>query len=89
MNDQQQQQSEPALTYPRPWEYTVIGPDPDGVRAAIGEVVGSREHSVAAANASRTGKYHSLRVELIVDSEADRDALFFALRDHDNVKMVL
>lgn len=40
-------------------------------------------------NISSKGAYVSLKVELIVENEEIRNAIFFELKNHDDIKMVL
>ena len=47
------------------------------------------EHTITVARSSRTGKYCSLHVELVVTDEDHRNGVFRALRDHEDVKFVL
>lgn len=79
----------PEITYPRIWAFKVIGSDPEAVMEAIRFCLSGREYECEASNRSRTGKYRSFSLLTVVDSEEERDRLFFALRDHDAVNMVL
>lgn len=77
------------LTYPRLWEYVVIGQDRSAVRAAIAEVFVELKHTVADAHRSRAGRYCSIRVEATVRDELHRNDLFAALVAHADVTLVL
>jgi len=77
------------LEYPCRWTYKVIGSVAHDVRGAIAEVLGERDHTLALSNNSRSGRYLSFRVELIVDSEAQRLDLYEALSQHRAIKIVL
>lgn len=79
----------PEIDYPTAWSYQVIGSDEALVRMAVADVVRKREHSLHLTNTSRTGKYCSLRLELVVVDEADRLALFQALAAQAAVRIVL
>jgi putative lipoic acid-binding regulatory protein len=79
----------PEIDYPTLWSYQVIGSDEARVRGAVAEVVLEREHTLRLTKTSRTGKYCSLLLELVVVDEADRLALFEALAAHDDVRIVL
>ena len=80
---------EPEISYPCMWSYKVIGPDAERVRGAIRFVVGSLEHEVSDSNVSRTGKYVSLHLRLVVHDKDQRHAIFNGLRAHPDVKAVL
>jgi len=77
------------ISYPCRWEYTVIGTSEQDLRAAIAEIVAYRPHVVELSRISRAGAYCSLRLELTVESETARNAIFAALAGHDDVTMVL
>lgn len=78
-----------ALEYPCPWVYKVIGADGEQLRIAIGEILGERERLVTPSRTSRSGKYQSLDVEVVVRDEADRNAFYAAFKGHAAVIMVL
>ncbi|GIX49648.1 MAG: hypothetical protein KatS3mg131_3859 [Candidatus Tectimicrobiota bacterium] len=77
------------LNYPCRWVYKVIGSGQEQVRQAIDEVVAGYDYTVTFSNASKTGKYCCLNVELTVDSEAVRTHLYRALKQHPHVILVL
>jgi putative lipoic acid-binding regulatory protein len=77
------------LAYPRSWTYQVIGRAEASLRAAVAAVVGRDCCTVAPGHTSRGGKYVSLRVDCVVSSEAERNALFAALRAHPATVFVL
>ena len=81
--------NEPELTYPRTWTYSVIGTDKERIRALADEVLPNRPYLLEDGRESRGGKYVSLRIEVQVKNEADRDAIFARLKGDDSVKMVL
>ena len=81
--------SEPELTYPRTWTYSVIGTDKERIRALADEVLSDRPYLLEAGNESKGGKYVSLRLEVHVKDEADRDAIFQSLKDDPSIKMIL
>jgi len=77
------------MTYPCSWSYRLIGADQDALRDAAEAVLGPRVCSLCVSNASRTGRYVSVKVEVEVSSEEDRLALFEALRAHPSVVLVI
>lgn len=79
----------PNIDYPTRWTYTVIGPDRGALDTAIAEVVEERSHKVSLSNLSATGKYVSLRLELIVLDEKERLHIFGQLKSHDAVMLVI
>lgn len=79
----------PAIDYPCPWGYKVIGSDVERLRRAVAEVIQERPHTVTPSRRSMTGKYHCLDVELVVTSEECRLEIYEGLRRHPAVKIVL
>lgn len=77
------------LDYPCRWIYKIIGEDETALRGAIRETVISGEYEVSLSRRSRNGRYHCLKLELVVYSDQGRVKLFHALRSHPAVKVVL
>lgn len=77
------------LTYPCDWRYKIVGEERKKLERAIREVIIERTHTLAHSNTSRTGKYVSLNLDLLVHNEDDRQFIFEALKAHPDVKMVL
>jgi hypothetical protein len=77
------------LEYPCPWVYKIIGPSEDEMRRAVAEIICDRTYNISHSRSSETAKYHCLNVELSVESESHRTALYKALKAHRCVKMVL
>jgi len=77
------------LSYPREWGFKLIGKDKDKLKEAIKEVMGEKEHLSSPGNASRTGKFHSYNASCNVESKEERDRLFKAFQDHDDVDVVI
>ena len=77
------------LTYPCSWTYKLIGHEKEAIQKAIHEVILEREHKLMHSNASKTGKYISLNLDLLVHNEDDRNFIYEALKAHQHIKMVL
>lgn len=77
------------LEYPCRWPYTVIGEDEFHMRVAVGEVCGDLEHTMELSNRSRTGRYCSLKVEVIVHSDEQRTGLFHTLLQREEIRYVV
>ena len=80
---------EPEIEYPCTWSYKLIGPDEAKLRTHVTSVVGERAHFVEVSNRSSQGSYISLRLEIGVEDEEDRRALFAALETGEGVLYVL
>jgi putative lipoic acid-binding regulatory protein len=87
MTDKKKQKLQ--LEYPCPWVYKIIGPDKDEMQNAVAEVIRDCKYKISHSRSSETAKYHCLNVELTIESESQRTALYEALKDHRAVKMVL
>jgi len=91
------QPQKPEIEFPTRWGYKVIGTDGASVTEAvreclalqIGAEVGVRDVTLDESRASAGGKYVSWHLQLRVESEEERDALFQALSNHDDVTMVI
>ncbi len=79
----------PDLTYPRNWEYRVVGTSRGLVREAILDVTGGSEDSLTFSRFSETGKYISFVLEMRVTDEAHRNAIYEDLMSRDCIKVVL
>jgi putative lipoic acid-binding regulatory protein len=79
----------PSIAYPCTWQYKVIGHDQFRMQTAIGEILAELEYTLELSNTSRTGKYCSLLLTLVVASEEHRDAIFAAISGHRDVRVVL
>ncbi len=81
----------PEIIYPCRWEFKTIGPDEYAMRLAIQEILaqGALQYSLDRSNTSRTGKYCSMILGLVVSSEEHRNAIFAALSNHPSIVMVL
>ena len=77
------------LEYPCRWIYKVIGPDTGEMKKAIGEIVQGCACTITPSNTSKTGKYHCLNLEMVVDDEGHRTGVYDQLREHPAIKIVL
>ena len=77
------------LTYPCPWVYKIIGPNADEMRRAVAEIIRDRPCKISVSRSSSSEKYHCLNVELSVESESHRTALYEELKKNPAVKLVL
>lgn len=77
------------LEYPCPWVYKIIGPDEDKMQRAVAEIIRDRTYKVSPSRSSASANYHCMNVELSIESESHRTALYEALKAHPAVKVVL
>ncbi|PKN76771.1 MAG: DUF493 domain-containing protein [Deltaproteobacteria bacterium HGW-Deltaproteobacteria-10] len=77
------------LEYPCRWVFKIIGPDAEAMKCAVAEIIRDKEYKLSLSRSSKTAKYYSLNVELSVDCEETRLALYDTLKSHRAVKLVL
>lgn len=77
------------LEYPCSWCYKLIGHEKEAIEKAIHDIINEREYELKHSNSSKSGKYVSLNLDLLVHNEDDRNFIYEALKAHQNIKMVL
>jgi len=77
------------LEYPCSWCYKVVASEEKALKQAVKDVILEREHKLTPSNKSKTGKYISMNLDLLVHNEDDRTFIFDALKQHQDIKMVL
>lgn len=77
------------IDYPCSWCYKVIASHEDAVKQAVLDVINEKLHTLTHSNNSRSGKYVSMNLELLVQNEDERNFIYQALKAHQQVKMVL
>lgn len=77
------------LDYPCTWSYKLIANHEDHTKEAVFDVVCDRTHSLKHSNKSKSGKYVSMNLELLVHNEDDKNFIYEALKAHQKIKMVL
>ena len=78
-----------SLEYPTSWSYKLIASEKRALQKAIHDVIDEREHKLSHSNNSKTGKYISMNLEMLVHNEDDRNFIYEALKKHQDIKMVL
>ena len=82
-------QEKPEIVYPTNWGFKIIGTDKEKLQACIKEVMGEKEHLCHLGNSSSKGKFHTYNASCEVADEEERNRIFKAFSDHDDVKMVI
>ena len=77
------------LNYPCSWSYKLIGFEKELIIDAICEVILKREYKLTESNKSKSGKYISMNLDLVVYNEDERNFIFQELKAHQHIKMVL
>ena len=97
MSEKEKGKGQPVVEYPCQWGYKVIGPDEDAMRSAVKlclehclkENSGDREFELGQSRTSSGGKYVSLSLNLKVQDESERNAVFEALTKRPEILMVI
>ncbi len=79
---------EVSIDYPCEWIYKVIGRDKESVDGAIASIIQDNAYYINISNTSKTGKYLSFDVTIMVSDEAYRNKIYQALKGHDDIKFV-
>jgi uncharacterized protein len=79
----------PVIEYPCRWEYRVIGRSAEALRTLVDEMLAGYDYTAEPSHDSRTGKYSTLVLSVMIADEADRNRIFAALSHHPDVMMVL
>jgi putative lipoic acid-binding regulatory protein len=87
------------LEYPCNWCYKVIASEKEALEKAVRDVIDEREQKVNSeaevgykltdSNRSKTGKFVSMNLDMLVQNEDDRQFIYDALKRHQDIKMVL
>ena len=79
----------PEIEYPTRWGYRIVGTNEADIRAHVLELLADVEHELVFARQSRGGRYISLHLNLVVEDEAQRLAIFEHLAKHEAVRFVV
>lgn len=77
------------LDYPCTWCYKVVAYERAGIEIAALEIFCERPYSLNPSNTSKSGKYISMNLELLVHNEDERTYFYETLKAHPHIKMVL
>jgi hypothetical protein len=83
------QDRRPEIDYPVRWTYKVIGEEESRVRAAVMEVLASREFELTPSHRSRHGTYVSFSLDVVVEDESVRNGIFVGLGARPEIRYVL
>jgi uncharacterized protein len=79
----------PEITYPCEWTIKIIGSDEKAMHDAADSIIKDRSYVISCSNTSRTGKYISLKIKLILLSDEEKQAYYTKFSKHKNIKFVL
>lgn len=79
----------PEIAYPCLWQYKIIGTDRDSIIDAVMDILPNTDHLLSNSHTSSGGRYVSMKLELVVQSEEQRLSLYNQLVENSSVKIVL
>lgn len=75
--------------YPQSWSYRLVCNDEIEAEQAVKNVLGSRHFELSKRNTSKQGRFSSMDLVCIVNSEDDRKGINNLLLKHTSIKMIL
>lgn len=82
-------EEKPKIDYPTKWGFKVIGRDKLKLEDIIKDILKDKEHSCKFSNVSKSGKFTSFNAECIVESQEERDAIYKAFNEHNDIDYVI
>ncbi|MHC4958165.1 MAG: HP0495 family protein [Planctomycetota bacterium] len=79
----------PEIEYPCAWSYRLIGDSEPNMRGVVGRILGESEYELVVSRESRTGKYVSLKLTVVVQNDVQRLMLYRRLSQDPVVRYVL
>ncbi len=77
-----------SIDYPCEWIYKVIGSDKESVHDATASIMQDCAYQINDSNTSKTGKYLSFNVTVMVGDEAYRNKIYQEFKEHNDIKFV-
>ncbi len=77
-----------SIDYPCEWVYKIIGSDKESVHGATASIMRDCSYQINDSNASKTGKYLSFNVTVMVGDEAYRNKIYQEFKEHNDIKFV-
>jgi putative lipoic acid-binding regulatory protein len=79
--------SKPIIIYPSWWTYAIMGLSEESMRTDVAPLLRGLEHEVHFSR--KNGKYCSLHVKVVVQSEVQRNEIFQSIQKLPSVQMIL
>lgn len=76
------------IEYPCRWSYKIIAQKKDHIEV-IAQKVCPPEYELKHSNNSKSGKYVSMNLSVLVHNEEQREEIFRQFEQHEDIKMVL
>ncbi|WP_027327151.1 DUF493 family protein [Helicobacter pametensis] len=81
-------EGKPKIDYPTKWEYRVIGENREVLKEIIARMI-QKDFEWRDGQSSSGGRFVCVVVSVEVENQEERDQIFVALKDQDEVRMVL
>ncbi len=78
----------PSIDYPCEWVYKIIGTNMESVHGATAGIMQDSAYQISDSNTSKSGKYLSFNVKVMVNDEAYRNKIYQAFKEHNDIKFV-
>lgn len=79
----------PEISYPCLWQYKIIGTDRESIIDIVSDLLQNTDHLLANSHTSSGGRYVSMNLEVVVQSEEQRLSLYNQLVKNSAIKIVL
>lgn len=83
------EQGSPEIEYPCRWKYKIICSDVSKVVEAVEKIVSQFEYDLTPSNISLKGKYASLNLSVLVNSDSERLSIYNLLAGQPEIIYVL
>ena len=77
------------IEYPTEWTYKIIGHSEADILSAIQACLGDRNREVIPSRQSSGGRFRSMELTTLVNSDEDRVSIFHSLFKEKGIKLVL
>ena len=81
--------AKPEIKYPCEWGFKLIGRDKKKLQACVFDIMKEKDYKCRDGNISKNGKFVTLNTTCEVSSKEERDKLFKAFQEHDDVNMII
>ena len=78
----------PQIQYPCTWNYRIIGESKERLLEIAFDIIDT-DFNYTPQMQSKNGKYHSINIEVMVQSEEHRNDIFSKFQNHEEIKFVL
>ena len=84
-----QDSCKPKIDYPCPWQYKIIGESKVDICRVVEAAVQEQAYVLTDSNVSSSGRYISMNLDVTVQDEEQRIALYRIMGDDPTIKVIL